>query len=321
MRTVYCSDNLTGDRRKGWRDLIGEVYAPLDIDIPTRADFFGRICRSTLGDIDLTEVQADCESARRTMRHIAQDRCESYLYLLVRSGEINVVQFNRDCTIGAGDFTLVHLNSPYLFRHKARVEKLGVKIPGPMLQSRTSQLAQHCAVPRRASKGLSGLAASYTNSLCNESNSISDELAYRLSTTTSDLLGLLFASTELVALPDDSVVRAALRRRCKAYIEARWADPDLSPASIASALGISVRYLHQCFASGDMTVMEYLRLQRLRRCRSDLSDPNCDLVAISEIAQRNGFRNTCHFNEVFKAEFGLTPRDIRCNRMARPSAS
>ena len=61
MRTVYCSDNLTGDRRKGWRDLIGEVYAPLDIDIPTRADFFGRICRSTLGDIELTEVQADVQ--------------------------------------------------------------------------------------------------------------------------------------------------------------------------------------------------------------------------------------------------------------------
>ena len=320
MRTVYCSANLTGDCRKGWRDLIGEVYAPLDIDIPMRADFFGRICRSTLGDIELTEVQADRESARRTMRHIAQDRCESYLYLLVRSGEINVVQFNRDCTVRAGDFTLVHLNSPYIFRHKARVEKLGIKIPAPMLQSRASQLAQHCAVRRRATSGLSRLAASYANSLCNESNFISDELAYRVSTTASDLLSLLFASAEPSALPDDSVVRAALRRRCKAYIDARWADPDLSPAAIAGALGISVRYLHQCFASGGMSAMEYLRLQRLRRCRTDLSDPNYDRVAISEIALRNGFRNTCHFNEVFKAEFDLTPRDIRRDRMRQPSA-
>jgi len=272
-----------------------------------------------LGDIELTEVQTDSESARRTIRHIAQDRCEFYLYLLVRSGEANIVQFDRDCTVRAGDYTLVHLNSPYVFRHKARVEKIGVKIPGPMLQSRASQLARHCAVPRRATEGLSRLAASYANSLCYESDLISDELGYRLSTTTSDLLGLLFGSTEPLALPDDSVVRAALRRRCKTYIDARWADPDLSPASIAGALGISVRYLHQCFASSDMSAMEYLRLRRLRRCSTDLSDANCDQLPISEIALRNGFRNTCHFNEVFKAQFGVTPREVRRDRMKRPS--
>jgi hypothetical protein len=43
----------------GWRDLIGELYAPLDIDIPRRPDFFGRISLSTLGDVELTEVRVE----------------------------------------------------------------------------------------------------------------------------------------------------------------------------------------------------------------------------------------------------------------------
>jgi len=321
MKAVYCTDSLTGDYRKGWRDLIGEIYAPLDIDIPMRPDFFGRICVSTLGDIELTEVRADCETAHRTTRHIARDRCESFVYLLVRSGEINLVQFNRECTIRAGDFTLVHLNSPYLFRHKARVDKIGIKIPGSMLESRTDRLVEHCAFPQRAAGGLARLAASFANDLCNESNFISEELAYRLSTTTGDLFGLLFAGRERLNLPDDSAVRAALRRRCKAYIDAHWADPDLTPALVAGAMGVSVRYLLRCFASGDMSVMEYLRLARLKRCRIDLSDPNRDQLPIAEIAQRNGFRNTCHFNQVFKATFGTAPRDIRRNRKRQPDAS
>ena len=319
MRTVYCSANLTGDCRKGWRDLIGEVYAPLDIDIPMRADFFGRICRSTLGDIELTEVQADRESARRTMRHIAQDRCESDL--ISWSVPEKSMSCSSTATAPSVPATLRWCIStrPIYFGTRRGSRNSASKSPLPCC-NRERVNSRSTARSEGGQPQGPRLAASYANSLCNESNFISDELAYRVSTTASDLLSLLFASAEPSALPDDSVVRAALRRRCKAYIDARWADPDLSPAAIAGALGISVRYLHQCFASGGMSAMEYLRLQRLRRCRTDLSDPNYDRVAISEIALRNGFRNTCHFNEVFKAEFDLTPRDIRRDRMRQPSA-
>jgi AraC-like DNA-binding protein len=314
MRTIYCSDDLAGDRRKGWRDLIGTIYAPLDIDIPTRPDFFGRICRSHLGDIELTEVRTDSESAHRTPRHIMRDRCEAFVYLLVRAGEINVVQFGRECTIGAGDFTLVHLNSPYRFRHKARVDKLGIKIPAAMMPQRPGQLAAHCAVPGRAAAGLPRLVAAFADSLCGEDERLADEEAYRLSITTGDLFTLLFGTRQPAVLPDETPVRAALRRRCQAYIDARWPDPDLGPASIAAALGISVRYLHQCFAASDVSVMDYVRAQRLKRCRIDLADPACDRLPIAEIALRNGFRNVCHFNQAFKAAFGATPRDVRRGR-------
>jgi AraC-like DNA-binding protein len=311
MRRIYCSATLAGDRRKAWQEVIAEIYAHLDIEISTRADFFGRICRSTLGDVELTEVVTDGEAARRTARHIAHDQRESYLYLLVRAGNLNVVQFNRDCTIRAGEFTLVHLNSPYLFRHSTRVEKVGVKIPGPMLLSRVSHPAQHCAVPRSAAKGLARLAASHVNGVCEEAPCLSNELAHGISRTTSDLFGLLFESADSSALPDETAVRAALRRRCMAYIDAHLANPDLDPAAISEALGISVRYLHRCFEPTDTSVMDYLRLQRLRRCYADLTDPSCNGASISELALRNGFRNICHFSEAFKVQYGMSARQVR----------
>jgi AraC-like DNA-binding protein len=320
VRTVYCSDSLTGDRRKGWQDVIAQNYAHLEIEIPARTNFFGRICRSVLSNIELTEVVTDSELARRTARHIARDSRESYLYLLVRAGSLNVVQFNRDCTIGAGEFTLVDLNAPYIFRHSLRVEKVGVKVPRYMLRSRTNQLAQHCAVSRKANEGLPHLVASYVNEVCKQVPFISDTDAHGVSRTTSDLFGLLFESVDPAMLPDETAVRAALRRRCMAYIDAHCAYPGLDPASIAGALGISVRYLHRCFESADVSVMEYLRLQRLRRCHADLADPSCNYLPIAEIARRNGFRNVCHFNEAFKAEYGISPGEVRRSDTGRQAS-
>src|SRR5262245_53360028 len=129
MGTVYSSENLRGDRRKGWQQLIGEIYANLDIEISGAENFFSQICRDDLGDIEFTSVLADSEFARRTRRHISQDQREAYLYVLVRNGDLNVVQFGRDTVVRTGQFTLLDLNSPYLFRHNRRVEKLGIKIP------------------------------------------------------------------------------------------------------------------------------------------------------------------------------------------------
>jgi AraC-like DNA-binding protein len=230
------------------------------------------------------------------------------------------VQFNRDCTVHAGEFTLLHLNSPFLFRHGARVEKVGVKIPGAMLQSRVTHLDRHCAIPRRANEGIARLTANHVNSVCGDAPFMSDELAHGVSRTTSDLFGLLFAGSEPSILPDETAVRAALRRRCMAFIDAHFADPGIDPAAIAQALGISVRYLHRCFEAADASVMEYLRLQRLKRCRADLADPGCNHAAISEIAVRNGFRNVCHFNDAFRAQYGMAPREIRRGAAEGPAS-
>jgi AraC family transcriptional regulator, positive regulator of tynA and feaB len=101
------------------------------------------------------------------------------------------------------------------------------------------------------------------------------------------------------------------------YIDAHLSDPDLDPTSISEALGISVRYLHRCFEATNTSVMEYLRLQRLRRCYADLADPRCNRSSISDLALRNGFRNVTHFNDIFKAQYGVPPRVRRAASSSR----
>lgn len=311
MTAVYSSDRLPGDRRLAWQNLIGEIYASVDIDISGKQDFVGRIRRSMLGRLEVTEVVTDNERAARTPRHIARDRHESYLFLLVRQGRLDVSQFQRDCVLPAGSFTLLDLSSPYTYRHDERAEIVDLKIPAEMVRARIADPARLCAVTRAVEGGMSRVATDYVVSLANEVARIPEDAGDRLAARTIDLLGVLLDSGDDDLPMGESASCHAIQRRCRGFIESRLADPDLDPATIARGMGISVRYLHKIFQRSGRSVGDIIRAHRLERCRSDLADPGKARLAIGEIALRNGFRSQAHFSTAFAAMFGCTPSDWR----------
>lgn len=101
----------------------------------------------------------------------------------------------------------------------------------------------------------------------------------------------------------------------KTYIEDHLGDSDLSPASIAGANHISLRYLHRLFQRDGRTVSAFLREHRLERCRAELSDPALAHRSVCEIARRWGFRDPAVFNRTFKSAYGLAPGAYRTERL------
>lgn len=75
--------------------------------------------------------------------------------------------------------------------------------------------------------------------------------------------------------------------RVEQYVLQHLGDPELSPATIASACGLSLRYLHKLFAITPYTLGEWVRQQRLEAVHRQLRDPHCHL-AIGELAFRWG---------------------------------
>jgi AraC-like DNA-binding protein len=119
-----------------------------------------------------------------------------------------------------------------------------------------------------------------------------------------------------IALPEpESATRftamAALRERVLAYIAQHFQEDDLSPARIAAAHGISLRYLHALFALGDTTVVGHILESRLQACWRTLVDPVCRHLQVSAIAFHWGFNSTSHFCRAFKQRFGVSPSDAR----------
>jgi AraC family transcriptional regulator, positive regulator of tynA and feaB len=101
------------------------------------------------------------------------------------------------------------------------------------------------------------------------------------------------------------------------HIESRLAEADLGPHSIASAMGISVRHVHRIFSRRGSSVADWIRLQRLSHCRSDLLDSRQRQRSITEIAFSWGFNDSAHFSRSFKEQFGECPRDFRAHSQRR----
>jgi AraC-like DNA-binding protein len=58
-------------------------------------------------------------------------------------------------------------------------------------------------------------------------------------------------------------------------------------------------------------VCDWIRAERLERCRSDLRDPAYADVSISAIASRWGLPSAPHFSRLFRLAYGCSPREFR----------
>jgi acetamidase/formamidase/AraC-like DNA-binding protein len=134
----------------------------------------------------------------------------------------------------------------------------------------------------------------------------------------ADLLPIFLAQRTTPATDQGSTATqsAILHRICQ-IIERKLDDPDLTPAKVAQAEGISERYVQKLFEGTGSSFTHYLRERRLQRASAELSSPAELQHSISEIAYRNGFSDSAHFSRAFRHRFGQSPREFRQHEIER----
>jgi len=121
--------------------------------------------------------------------------------------------------------------------------------------------------------------------------------------------------------PAGTATQSAILHRICQMIERKLDDPDLTPAKVALAEGISERYLQKLFEGTGSSFTHYLRERRLQRSWAELANPAEAHRSISEIAYRNGFNDSAYFSRAFRQRFGLPPREFRQHENERAAAS
>ena len=157
---------------------------------------------------------------------------------------------------------------------------------------------------------LAALLGSYLTTLCDEVAMGQDSAS---AGTVDVTLELLAAAFRAVRSRTDDTPRKHLQHRIIQYVESRLADSTLTPASIAEAHGISLRYLYLLISEQQMTVAELIRVRRLARCRSAL-DNYRDVQTVAEIAYKWGFSDSAHFSRLFKNAYGISPSAYKASR-------
>ena len=104
----------------------------------------------------------------------------------------------------------------------------------------------------------------------------------------------------------------AILLRARLMIAENIADESYGPDHLARDLGLSRRSLYNSFGRIGLTPAHFIRHQRLERARAEIL--NAPDVSITEIALRNGFSDSSSFSHAFKANYDISPRELRNSR-------
>ncbi len=123
----------------------------------------------------------------------------------------------------------------------------------------------------------------------------------------------LFTGTEVLAQVTEALSRnkrlgseaQRVVRQAMAYIHEHYAEP-FSREALAQAVGLSDRYLTQCFhQETGLAPVTYLNRYRIKQARELLAG---GAFNITQVALATGFSDPSYFARVFRAEVGVTPR-------------
>ncbi|WOS66553.1 helix-turn-helix transcriptional regulator [Sinorhizobium fredii] len=158
------------------------------------------------------------------------------------------------------------------------------------------------------SGNLADLLITYIEGIVPRLDRLTAEEIPRIVHTVHDMVVACVASS---ARPDAAgpQTNKGMMERAHRHIHLNLHTAELTPDSIARAIGISRTRLYQLFeASGG--VLNYIRRRRLQQAYAALSDPT-DHRPIAEIAEAAGFDVAANFTRAFSHEFGVSPREIR----------
>jgi AraC-like DNA-binding protein len=298
-----------------WSHASCDVYHPVQIRTDANERFSARMWCDELASISLFRIATAPNTMSRTPKTIAAGDPECLHLKIVLRGRMLAAQEHRSDVLAPGDMTIYDTSQPAIFRADEAFEAIVLRLPKNVLGAHASKMAGLTALRIPGGGGLPRLAAQF---FCGVAVGLGDGTIARDDANVAeriiDLVRGVYADRLELERPTRLRSRTELLLHAKAFIGANLGDPDLDPEQIARACSISTRYLHRLFEAEGQSVCEWLRTERLDRCRHDLLDPAFADQTIVAIASRWGLPNAPHFSRLFRSAYGRSPREFRSSR-------
>ena len=228
-------------------------------------------------------------------------------YVLEKGGLLNITPFLRFEIRCASDSSVAVMHVPQDILH---IVDAGSRLPYVHCYSRDSAPGTH--------KEFDAIRANYAQifQLCFQH---SDAGNIRAISYLSQMLGNLTAHFLSSEAPEKTRNDRDTYERCDRILRSihrNWRE-DISIEKIAADEFVSVGYLSRFFKKNmGVTLSEYLIDLRLRNAVRDVVSTD---DTITQIALRNGFKNTNSFIHYFKLRFDRTPKQFRNSHAAKPN--
>ena len=290
-----------------WKDVICTNLLDLQIDSAREADFHGRIAKCALGPLQANFITVSEQRVWRTRQGSRRSQ-DAILHLIqVRRG-IQLVEYcGKRLKLEPGHCVLVDCPSGFRFQFPQGVDAL-------VLEIRRDWIQGWLPVPEEAAGQIHGRkldwGATLASALRNLTPASLDDCSLPHSAIAEQIAVLLALATQ-TSVPSLTTHKRILFKRVAQMLRDRCHEQKLDPSTLASALGLSRRYIHVLFAAAGTTFNRELYACRLNRAQRQLRDPRFDGVGVAEIAWNCGFSEPSHFTRRFSKQFGLPPTAYR----------
>jgi AraC family transcriptional activator of tynA and feaB len=300
-----------GARASYWNDIYARQFAQVTFNPVDRESFEAELRVGAVGPIGIARMQSKSTDIERTRQHISRSEGRIFSFLLQARGTGVFSHYGHETRMEEGDFTLCDSASPHRFNCSEGTELIILRTSPEVLRSYLPDPEQFCGLRLAANKGITGTAANLVRKLWSLAESgLPEKFSAMVARNVLDIMATSYAMAFDNPFADSSAV-SARRLQAKRYIEAHLREPDLTPCTVAGALGISPRYLRMLFCGGNENASRYILRRRLEECAKQLSSALWRGHTITEIAFSSGFNSAAHFTRVFRDEYDVTPTQFR----------
>jgi AraC-like DNA-binding protein len=270
------------DRAEAVRATVAENLVAVEIDFAADRSPAAHIAITELAALTVWTSTCTAVKVHRTAAQTHDDFTPSIFMGLQMTGSCVVDQHGRQAILRRGDLVIYDSTSPFLISDVDGIRQHKFRIPLDRLALPADVIRRVCAVSLSPGHPITDLAATYLHRLA-------------LRPGVFDRPG-----GDLVSQPSIELLRAVITTHLD-----------------AAELGKESRQLYRILAAEGISLGDWIRARRLEECRKDLAATGAgDPVFV--VARRWGFTDASSFARMFRATFGMLPREWRETNRRRP---
>lgn len=309
MLSFSTDDLRPQDRFDHWCEVRGKSLFGVTIELERekRDSFQGRFSATPIGDAVLAEMTASSYRVSRTPADIARVSSDSLsIGLQIRGPGWMKIKGDRVHLVREGDVTISHSNMMFAGTPERSdgFDFRTLKIPltnDLALGARTHDLFPE---PLMQGARLTRLIKATLSALEHDPFQASGEIE------SIARLALIARGRLAQGSPEGrAALRAGFLHAAREIMIRDLHRPDLTSATVAAELAISLRQVHVLFEPTGLSFARSLTAMRLKEARRLLGLTPARQVA--DIAYACGFDSIATFYRVFRSAYGMTPGDVR----------
>jgi AraC-like DNA-binding protein len=326
MITETTDDIRPTERAEFWADLVSRNVTPVRVEPAGARPLRGELRAHSVAGLGIAEVSGAGLRAVHAREHVANASTHVYAACVHLEGEARLCSGSRTVTLQPGDVFLTDSRQPFTFELDGPWRHLDITVPVHWLDSRVARPEALSGTVVRG-RPLARLWSSHLAAGFAAAEALSVDAGALFARQSLELLSQLLDESggeRVTPVTPSEAARAAIFTRACGAIALDCGNPDLTPADVARAVGVSSRTLARAFAAHGESVMRRVLDERVRQAARLLRSRAHAHRSVTEIAFRCGFNDLSHFGRVFAGRMHVTPsawrRDVPSSDQ-RPSSS